>query len=158
MTTENTLIDPMHQKVVQRKSPKKYDSVSDYVCTKCGESATKFTKGKAQKCSLCGGNSFKETMRFSSDAVSEVLNRQLLYVAVDGMEFTDRLACEAYNQYLIGNQVEAEKCPQCGALYMVANPDRKRCENCGLSVEYFKRGFLKRPGNTNVTPHRGILR
>lgn len=155
---ENTKIsvkevfDPIRQDIRQKTGKKKkvYATLSDYVCSRCGEKVSEFSNKEIGECPVCKSTSFHEVQRFSSDTVSEVMNRQLLYIALDGMEFTDKLACEAYNSYLIGNTVEADKCPQCGALHLVQNVDRTRCENCGLSSQYFKRGFLKRPSTPSI--------
>lgn len=143
-TQSSEVFDSVRTEVRQGEAKHQVAGIDDVVCKKCGNADSVFTGDKVKKCSQCGGTEWHTVMRFEADEVNSVLGRQLVFIALDGKEFDNRLYCEAYNSYLMGNTVEADKCPQCGALYLVKDENRKRCDVCGLSAEYFRRGTMKK--------------
>ncbi len=91
-----------------------------------------------EKCENCGqGDCFVESSRDNSSTMDDILNREMVFIALDGREFLDRLECERHNGYIIGDKVEAYKCSKCGALHL------EKVSSCDCGSTDFTLGKLE---------------
>jgi hypothetical protein len=110
------------QKVIGRMVP--YPMIN-YACKFCKADFSLF-EGKAgknnvlpDKCENCRQpDCWEEKSRTPTSTIDDIINREIVYIAIDGKEFRDRLECDTHNRYIVGDRVEAYKCEKCGALHL----------------------------------------
>lgn len=107
--------------------------VEEYACAKCGLRMNGLAGGgHPATCPRCMGIDMTLTDRIEADLVESVVNRKLMFAAVDGTTYEDPMEAGTRSKELLGDADYAYRCPVCKKVYL----ERQKCCVSDVDLQY----------------------